>query len=162
MPPPSTPNPPDTRLAAGEEEAFSEVVRLIAASRKRAVQAVNTTLIDLYWRIGETISRKIAAAEWGEGVVDRLAEYLAKTEPGLRGLTRSNLFRMRRCYEAYKENPIVLPLVTLLPWSHHLVILGQSKRPEEREFYLPWPSGRSGASGSSNASSRRLYSSAPC
>jgi predicted nuclease of restriction endonuclease-like (RecB) superfamily len=23
-----------------------------------------------------------------------------------------------------------------LPWSHHLVILEQSKRPEEREFYL--------------------------
>lgn len=23
-----------------------------------------------------------------------------------------------------------------LPWTHHLIILGQSKRPEEREFYL--------------------------
>ena len=28
------------------------------------------------------------------------------------------------------------PLVTQLPWSHHLIILGQSKRPEEREFYV--------------------------
>jgi predicted nuclease of restriction endonuclease-like (RecB) superfamily len=26
--------------------------------------------------------------------------------------------------------------VRQLPWSHHLIILGQSKRPEEREFYL--------------------------
>jgi predicted nuclease of restriction endonuclease-like (RecB) superfamily len=34
------------------------------------------------------------------------------------------------------REPIVSPLVTQLPWSHHLVILGQSKRPEEREFYL--------------------------
>jgi predicted nuclease of restriction endonuclease-like (RecB) superfamily len=23
-----------------------------------------------------------------------------------------------------------------LPWSHNLIILGQSKQPEEREFYL--------------------------
>jgi predicted nuclease of restriction endonuclease-like (RecB) superfamily len=30
----------------------------------------------------------------------------------------------------------VSPLVAQLPWSHHLIILGQSKRPEEREFYL--------------------------
>jgi predicted nuclease of restriction endonuclease-like (RecB) superfamily len=26
--------------------------------------------------------------------------------------------------------------VRQLPWSHHLVILGQSKRPEEREFHV--------------------------
>jgi predicted nuclease of restriction endonuclease-like (RecB) superfamily len=43
---------------------------------------------------------------------------------------------MRQFYEAYREDPIVSPLVTQLPWSHHLIILGQSKRPEEREFYL--------------------------
>lgn len=28
------------------------------------------------------------------------------------------------------------PLVRVLPWTHNLLILGQSKRPEEREFYL--------------------------
>src|SRR3954449_4291834 len=30
----------------------------------------------------------------------------------------------------------VAPLVRQLPWSHNIVILGQTKRPEEREFYL--------------------------
>jgi predicted nuclease of restriction endonuclease-like (RecB) superfamily len=30
----------------------------------------------------------------------------------------------------------VSPLVTQLPWSHRLIILGQSKRPEERDFYV--------------------------
>jgi len=30
----------------------------------------------------------------------------------------------------------VSPLVTQLPWTHNLIILTQSKRPEEREFYL--------------------------
>lgn len=28
------------------------------------------------------------------------------------------------------------PAVSQLPWTHHLIILSQSKRPEEREFYL--------------------------
>jgi predicted nuclease of restriction endonuclease-like (RecB) superfamily len=115
---------------------FAAIAHLIAQSRQQAVQAVNTALIELYWRIGERISGKIAAAEWGDGVVDQLARYLAQTQPGLRGFTRRNLFRMRQFYEAYSVPEIVPALLTQLPWTHHLIILGQAKRPEEREFYL--------------------------
>ena len=103
MPAPSNQNPSNISPTIGDEVAFSEVVRLIAASREKAIQAVNTALIDLYWQIGATISRKIEAAEWGDGVVDRLAHFIARTEPGLRGFTRRNLFRMKRFYEAYRE-----------------------------------------------------------
>jgi predicted nuclease of restriction endonuclease-like (RecB) superfamily len=155
------------------DTAFAEIAELIAAAKGRAFQAVNTALIDLYWQVGGIISRKIAAAEWGEGVVDQLAAYLARTHPGLRGFTRRNLFRMRQFHDAWKDHelvpavlaqlpsaagdagrgsivpaalaqlpPTALPsekvaaLLRQLPWTHHLLILGQSKRPEEREFYL--------------------------
>ena len=118
------------------ERGFSEVVGLIATSQQRAFQAVNTTLIDLYWQVGEYISRKIEAAEWGDGVVPRLAAYIARTQPGMRGFTTSNLFRMKKFYETYRNEAISAPLAHQLPWSHNLIILGQSKRPEEREFYL--------------------------
>ena len=149
------------------DAAFGEIVELIAAARQRAVQAVNTALIDLYWQVGAIISRKMEAAEWGDGVIPQLASYLAQTQPGLRGFTPRNLFRMRQFYEAYRDLEIVsalpsqLPsgaksksgevarsgnqdapgqivsaLLTQLPWTHHLIILGQCKRPEEREFYL--------------------------
>ena len=118
------------------EAGFSEVVQLIASARQRAIQAVNTSLIDLYWQVGEIISRKIAAAEWGDGVVQQLADHIAQTQPGLRGFTKRNLFRMRQFYETYKDDAIVSPLVSQLPWTHNLIILSQSKRPEEREFYL--------------------------
>ena len=115
---------------------FSEIAQLIATAKQRAVQAVNTTLIELYWQIGERISRRIAASEWGDGVVEQLARYLAQTQPGLRGFTRANLFRMRQFYEAYPDWEFVSPLVRQLPWTHHLIILNQSKRPEERAFCL--------------------------
>jgi predicted nuclease of restriction endonuclease-like (RecB) superfamily len=133
---PSRSKPSNLRTAKHDEATFSEVVRLIAASRERAFQAVNTELIDLYWQVGGIISRKIEAAEWGDGVVEGLAAYIAKTQPGLRGFTRANLFRMRQFYETYQADEKVVPLVRQLPWSHHLIILGQSKRSEEREFYL--------------------------
>lgn len=122
---------------AAADEGFDAIVQLIDAARQRAFQAVNIALIELYWQIGEHISRKIAAAEWGDGVVDRLAAHIARTHPGLRGFTRPNLFRMRQFYEAYAgAGEKVSALLRQIPWTHHLIILGQGKRPEEREFYL--------------------------
>lgn len=116
--------------------AFGEVAHMISAARQRAVRAVNTELVELYWQVGAYISRKLEAAEWGDGVVQQLADYLARQQPGLRGFTRANLFRMRQFYEAYRDDEKVAPLVRQLSWSHHLVVMGQSKGPREREFYL--------------------------
>ena len=133
---PSQSTPRGLQKKKREDAAFSEIVQLIAVSRGKALQAVNTALIDLYWEVGATISRKISASEWGDGVVEELAAYIARTEPGMRGFTRANLFRMRQFYDTYNGDEKVAPLVRQLPWSHHLIILGQSKRPEEREFYM--------------------------
>lgn len=69
-------------------------------------------------------------------MVPKLAQYIARTQPGQRGFTRSNLFRMKQFYETYRESPIVAALLRQLPWTHNLIILEQSKQPEEREFYL--------------------------
>ena len=118
------------------ETSFSEVVDLIDAARHRAYQTINTGLMELYWQIGEYISRKLQTAEWGDGIVDELARYLARTQPGLKGFTRRNLFRMRQFYETYRAGEKVSALLTQLPWTHHLSIMTAAKRPEEREFYM--------------------------
>jgi predicted nuclease of restriction endonuclease-like (RecB) superfamily len=133
---PSRPKPAALQPTGNNEAAFSEVLALIAAARERTYQAVNTALIDLYWQVGEYISRKMEAAEWGTGTVDKLAEFIAHSQPGLRGFSRPNLFRMKQFYEAYRQEAIVSALLRQLPWTHHLIILARSKRPEEREFYL--------------------------
>jgi len=117
------------------QDDFTEITQLIAAAKQRAVQSVNTALIDLYWQVGQTISRKIAQAEWGDGVVVQLAAHLARTQPGLRGFTRPNLFRMRQFYEAYQNDEKVSPLVRQLPWTHNLIILNQSKRELSKLMY---------------------------
>ena len=115
---------------------FTEVVKLIETARQHAYHAVNTTLIELYWQIGAYINGKLEAAEWGDGVVNQLARHLAASQPALRGFTRPNLFRMRQFYVTYQHDAIVSPLVRQLPWTHNLIIFSQSKRAEEREFYL--------------------------
>lgn len=115
---------------------FEEVVELIDRARTRAVAAVNTTLIDLYWQIGEYISRKIAGEGWGQKTVEQLAEYIRHRQPGARGFSVQNLWRMRQFYETYRDLPILSTLLRELPWSHNLAIMSRSKRDEEREFYL--------------------------
>ena len=118
------------------EPAFAEVVKLIHASRQQAMRAVNSALIDLYWRIGEYLHHKIEADGWAKGTVVQLATYIAQREPGVRGFSPQNLWRMRQFFQTYQDDAKLSPLVRVLPWTHNLIILGQSKRPEEREFYL--------------------------
>ena len=118
------------------DQSFNEVVSLIRKARRQAYQAVNTVLIDLYWQVGEYISRKVETAVWGEGVIDNLARFIAESHPDLKGFTRRNLFRMKQVYETYCSDEKVAPLVRQLPWAHNLIILSSCKLPEEREFYI--------------------------
>ena len=118
------------------DTTFNDVVLLIHSTRQQAYKAANTALLHLYWQIGEIISQKLASAEWGNAVVQQLARHIARTQPGIRGFTRSNLFRMRQFYETYRDEVEARELALQLSWSHNMIIIGQAKRVEEREFYL--------------------------
>jgi predicted nuclease of restriction endonuclease-like (RecB) superfamily len=118
------------------EKSFGEVVAMIQSAKQTVMQAVNAQLVELYWQVGAYISHKLEQSEWGDAVVPQLADYLARTQPGLRGFTQRNLFRMLKFYQVYQGEEKVTPLVSQLPWTHNLIILNQSKRSEEREFYL--------------------------
>lgn len=118
------------------EAAFGEVVNLIRAARQRAAQVVNTEVIDLYWRIGQYLHHKIKADGWAKSTVVQLAAYIAQREPGKRGFSSQNLWRMRQFFEAYPASSKLSPLLRDLPWSAHLHILSRAKRAEEREFYM--------------------------
>ncbi len=131
---------PDTggalSAAKDDETAFAEVVGLIRAARQRAAQAVNTAVVDLYWHIGQYLHHKIEADGWAKGTVVQLAAYVARREPGRRGFSAQNLWRMRQFYQAYPAAAMLSTGLRELPWSSHLHILSRTKRPEEREFYL--------------------------
>ena len=97
---------------------------------------MNTALIDLYWGIGEYLSRKIREDGWGKGTVTDLAEWLLSREQDLRGYSSQNLWRMRQFFETYQGDAVLSPLVRVLPWTHNLLILSKCRSDEERGFYL--------------------------
>ena len=124
-----------TKLAKRDSE-FSEVLGIIRAGWARAYEVVNVALIETYWAVGAHLSRKVAEASWGKGIVKELADWLGTQAPVLKGFSASNLWRMKQFYDPYREDAKLAPLVRVLPWPHNPLILGQSERPEEREFYL--------------------------
>ncbi|WP_082678574.1 PDDEXK nuclease domain-containing protein [Chlorobium limicola] len=119
-----------------EETGFDEVARLIQSARERALQAVNTELIDLYWKIGGILDRRIAEDGWGKGTVVSLSEYIQSRQPGIRGFSPQNLWRMLQFFQAWCNHEKLSTLLRQLPWSAHLHILVKTRLSEEREFYL--------------------------
>lgn len=117
------------------QKQFEEVAQLITAARNQAVKAVNRSMIDLYWNIGQYIDIRIESADWGQSVVEDLAAWLQLTHPGLKGFSGSNLWRMRQFFTTYRDFPNLAPLVREISWTHNLAIFSRCKTPEEREFY---------------------------
>ena len=110
-------------LIPPDPNSFAEIAKLIQDRRARVVRAVNTELIDLYWEIGKILSHKVELAEWGRGTVTELANFLKRTEPGIKGFSASNLWRMRQFHETYRDNEKLAPLVRQLPWPSNFFII---------------------------------------
>jgi predicted nuclease of restriction endonuclease-like (RecB) superfamily len=87
------------------DNRFTDIIHLIKQSRTNAIKAVNAELINLYWNIGEYISKKIEHSEWGASVVTELANFIQTQEPEIKGFSDKNIWRMKQFYETYKDFP---------------------------------------------------------
>ncbi|NOU43591.1 MAG: DUF1016 domain-containing protein [Methyloglobulus sp.] len=114
---------------------FAEVLTHIRHARQKAYSQINSTLIELYWTIGQTISQKVNNAEWGKGVVRELAGFILQNDPTAKGFSDKNLWRMKQFYETYQQDEKLATLWRELSWSHNRLIM-TLKSSEEREFYL--------------------------
>lgn len=118
------------------DNRFTDIIQLIKQSRTNALKAVNAELINLYWNIGEYISKKIEQSEWGDSVVTELANFIQTQEPEIKGFSDKNIWRMKQFYETYKDFPKLSPLVREISWTNNLLIFSRCKTIEEMEFYL--------------------------
>jgi predicted nuclease of restriction endonuclease-like (RecB) superfamily len=109
---------------------------MIKQSRASAIQAVNAEMINLYWNIGEYISKKIEQSEWGDSVVAELAKYIKTHEPETKGFSDKNIWRMKQFYETYKDYPKLSTLLREISWTNNMLIFSRCKTIDEMEFYL--------------------------
>lgn len=112
------------------------LIKIIDESRQNALKKVNEELINMYWKVGESLSREAEQAAFGDAYIDGIASEIQEAFPGIKGFNRRGLYRMKQFYETYKDNEIVTPLVTQISWTNHLLIMSGCKTDEEREFYI--------------------------
>lgn len=116
------------------EVSFDEIVRMIETRRNNAFRKVNEELIALYWDFGKYISEKVNDGNWGEKIIDKLAEFMKCEYPTLKGFNRRGIYRMKQFYETYKDNEIVSTLLTQISWSNNVIILSSTKSMEEKDM----------------------------
>lgn len=115
---------------------FENIITIIEQAKMRAIKAVNTEMIDMYWQIGRYISEKAEQEGWGKSVVQDFAQFLKQTYPSASGFSAQNIWRMKQFYETYKDSEKLSPLVREITWSNNLLIMAGCKTDESREFYL--------------------------
>lgn len=121
---------------AGYGDFLIEIKAQIRQRQYQALRAANRELLELYWWMGENISRRQSEQGWGKGVVEALARDLQTEFPGRNGFSAPNLWLMRQFFNEYSAKPKLQPLVREVSWAKNLLILARCKDDLEREFYL--------------------------
>ena len=118
------------------KQQFEDILLMIRQTQLNTLRLVNTSLIDLYWSIGEYVSLKTANEGWGRSTVSQLAEYIATEACDAKGFSDKNIWRMKQFYEAYTDQPKLSALLREVSWTNNLTIITRTKSNEERYFYL--------------------------
>ena len=113
----------------------NEISKLIDNAKLQVNNYTNSTLVLLYWQIGQqinTIILKDSRAQYGEKIIAHLAKQLT-TKYG-NGFTPRNLFRMVKFAKVYPEEKIVVTLSSLFSWSKFIELI-VIEDPLKRSFY---------------------------
>jgi predicted nuclease of restriction endonuclease-like (RecB) superfamily len=122
-------------MPADYPQFLAEVKARIAAARTRAVLAVNSELIRLYWEIGREIVERKDREAWGSGVTKRLSSDLRRVFPDMKGLSETNLRHMRAFAQAWPDWEICSQAVSKLPWGHNLELVYKLADGDARQWY---------------------------
>ena len=106
-----------------KELEFKEIINIIQNHRQNAYRKINEELVMMYYEIGQYLSKKVNAGEYGEGVISKIASKIKEQYPTLNGFSKRNLYQMIQFYKIYKDNQKVRPLVAQLSWTINLLIL---------------------------------------
>ncbi|MCF0057811.1 YhcG family protein [Dyadobacter sp. CY356] len=115
---------------------FENLSSLIKETKVKIARSVNAELVNLYWQIGEYLSKQIRDQGWGKSVVVQFANYLQMTEFSGPGFSDKNLWRMKQFYETYHDHPKLSALLREITWTNHLLIFSKTRTIEEKEFYI--------------------------
>jgi len=127
------------------QQLVSHISDTFVQGQKKAVLAVNSHLVETYWKIGEYIVEYEQGgnvrAEYGKKLLEQLSKDLSILHG--KGFSLSNIKRMRQFYQTFpisaevphQLNPVLAEFPYKLSWTHYVELL-KIDDPLERGFYL--------------------------
>jgi len=110
-------------MPKGYESFFKNLKERIISERLKTVLSANTTMIMLYWEIGQSILLRQQSEGWGAKIIDRLSHDLKAAFPDMTGFSPRNLKYMRKNAQAWSDREIVQRTVAQFPWRSNLTLL---------------------------------------
>ena len=124
-----------TEISAQNTPFFTDIAELLTKARSNAYRAVNSIMVETYWKIGQRIVEEEQngknRAEYGERLIEKLSHYLTGTFG--RGFSEANIKDMRSFYLTFPE--FARQCLTNLSWSNICLILRIDNK-EERNYYM--------------------------
>lgn len=117
------------------KQLIQDLKEKVRSARMRAMLAVNTEQVKLYWEIGRAIIDQQAGAKWGSKVIEQISNDLRSAFPDMKGFSTTNLKRMRLFAESYSDFEKGARLMHLLPWGHIVTLLHKVKDNFARDWY---------------------------
>lgn len=103
-----------------------------------AASKVNSQMLQFYWSLGRDIVELNVESRWGEKIFDILSQDFKEKFPELKGLSKRNLYYIKKFYLLYKPFFEIVPQAVAQLQSPHL--LQDTKFPIElaKIFSIPW------------------------
>lgn len=122
------------KIPANIDNLYADIRVILATARKRTYYAINFTMVESYWTIGQTIveheQRGEARATYGKGVLKEVAARLT-TEFG-KGFDERELRKMRQFYLTFQNRDTLRPELT---WSHYRRLISVDDE-QARQWYM--------------------------
>ena len=116
---------------------INEIKKILKNARQKAYTAVNSAMVEAYWKIGRRIVEEEQSgrerAEYGKEIVENLSKEL--TEEFRKGYSYRTLREIRQLYLTFSDFEKRRTLFAQLTWSHFQKVLRVSDE-KARIFYL--------------------------
>ncbi len=123
----------DKNSISNYSSLLSTIANIYIQGKAKALKAVNTTLVETYWLIGQHLVEfeqgGNTKAAYGAGLLEKLSKDLSLSYG--KGFSLSNIKRFRQFYLTY---PIGAELPHQLSWTHYVELM-KIENPVERSFY---------------------------
>lgn len=109
---------------------FADIAALLQNARSKAYRAINSIMVETYWKIGERIVKEEqngkSRAEYGEKLIENFSRYL--TDAFGNGFSEANLKNFRQFYLTFPE--FATHCVPNLSWSNIRYIMRLDNKEE--------------------------------